>query len=136
MIDVYGMSSPNVFKITIMLEECELPYRTHHVNVFAGQQFEPEFLRISPNNKVPVLTDDAGPNDRPFTVIESGAILLYLAAKSGRLLPVAPGARSVVEQWLMVQIASISLSRPGKPRLTRLYGGRDSSTASLNPLLS
>ena len=92
MIDVYGMSSPNVFKITIMLEECELPYRTHHVNVFAGQQFEPKFLRMSPNNKVPVLKDDAGPDNRPFTVIESGAILLYLAAKSGRLLPAAPGA--------------------------------------------
>jgi GST-like protein len=107
MIDLYGMSSPNVFKITTMLEECELPYRTHHVNVFAGQQFEPEFLSMSPNNKVPVLTDDEGPEKRPFTVFESGAILLYLAAKSGRLLPAAPAARSIVEQWLMVQIASI-----------------------------
>jgi GST-like protein len=107
MIDVYGMSSPNVFKVTIMLEECELPYRTRHVNVFAGQQFEADFLRLSPNNKVPVLVDEAGPENRPFAVFESGAILLYLAAKSGRLMPAAPGPRSIVEQWLMVQIASV-----------------------------
>lgn len=107
MIDLYGMSSPNVFKISIMLEECELPYRTHHVNVFAGQQFEPRFLALGPNNKVPVLVDEEGPEGAPFAVFESGAILLYLAAKTGRLLPAAPAARSVVEQWLMVQIASV-----------------------------
>jgi GST-like protein len=101
------MASPNVFKATIMLEECELPYRTRHVNVFAGQQFEPSFLAISPNNKVPVLVDEQGPEGRPFAVFESGAILLYLAAKTGRFVPTAPLARSRVEQWLMVQIASV-----------------------------
>ncbi|HTV94919.1 MAG TPA: glutathione S-transferase C-terminal domain-containing protein [Steroidobacteraceae bacterium] len=107
MIDVYGMSSPNVSKVTIMLEECELPYRTHHVNVIAGQQFEPSFSRISPNNKVPVLVDAAGPENDPFTVFESGAILLYLAGKSGQLLPAAARERSLVEQWLMLQVASL-----------------------------
>lgn len=107
MIEVYGMSSPNVLKVTIMLEECELAYRTRHVNVFAGQQFDPKFLSMSPNNKVPVLIDEDGPEGGPFTVFESGAILLYLAAKSGRLLPVAPRLRSSVEQWLMLQIASV-----------------------------
>lgn len=107
MIDLYGMCSPNVTKVTIMLEELGLPYRTHHVNVATGEQFAPEFLRLNPNNKVPVIVDGEGPDGRPFTVFESGAILLYLAAKTGRLLPAAPAARSTVEQWLMVQIASI-----------------------------
>jgi GST-like protein len=108
MIHLYGMSSPNVFKITILLEECALPYRVHYVNVFAGQQFEPEFLRISPNNKVPVIVDEQGPGGGPFSVFESGAILLYLARKSGsNLLPADPAVLSVVEQWLIVQLASI-----------------------------
>jgi GSH-dependent disulfide-bond oxidoreductase len=107
MIEVYGMSSPNVMKVTIMLEECELPYRTRHVNVFAGQQFEPAFLRMSPNNKVPLILDEDGPEGTAFPVFESGAILLYLAAKSGRLLPAAPRQRAVVEQWLMLQVSSV-----------------------------
>jgi GSH-dependent disulfide-bond oxidoreductase len=108
MIEVYGMSSPNVSKVTIMLEECELPYRTHYVNVIAGEQFEPGFSSMSPNNKVPVLVDGTAPDNRPFTVFESGAILLYLAAKSGQFLPAAATPeRSVVEQWLMMQVASV-----------------------------
>src|SRR5690606_26920395 len=80
---------------------------TRHVNVFAGEQFEPGFLRLNPNNKVPVIVDPEGPEGRPFVVFESGAILLYLARKAGRLLPAAPEARSVVEQWLMFQVASV-----------------------------
>ncbi len=108
MIHLYGMSSPNVLKITIMLEECALPYRVHHINVFAGRQFDPEFLRISPNNKVPVILDEQGPGGAPFSVFESGAILLYLARKTGSgLLPADPAAHSLVEQWLIVQLASI-----------------------------
>ena len=89
MIDVYGMSSPNVVKITIMLEELGLPYRQHHVNVFAGDQHEAQFLKISPNNKVPVILDADGPGGAALPVFESGAILIYLAEKSGRLLPAA-----------------------------------------------
>lgn len=107
MIELYGMCSPNVTKVSIMLEELGLPYRTHHVNVAAGEQFAPEFLRLSPNNKVPVIVDADGPEGEPFAVFESGAILLYLAAKSGRLVPASAAARSVVEQWLMVQVASV-----------------------------
>ena len=107
MIDGYGMSSPNVSKVIIMLEEVGLPYRARHVNVAAGEQYAPTFLRISPNNKVPVIVDEQGPGGGPFNVFESGAILLYLANKTGRLLPTEPAARSIVEQWLMVQIASV-----------------------------
>ena len=107
MIEVYGMSSPNVVKITIMLEELGLPYRQHHVNVFAGEQHAPEFLEISPNNKVPVILDDAGPDGAPLAVFESGAILIYLAEKSGRLLPAGGVARVTVLEWLMVQLASV-----------------------------
>ena len=94
MIDVYGMSTPNAVKITIMLEELELPYRQHHVNVFAGEQHAGEFLRISPNNKVPVIVDSDGPDGTALPVFESGAILIYLAEKSGRLLPARGAARA------------------------------------------
>ena len=107
MIDLYGMCSPNVTKVTILLEELALPYRTHAVNVVAGDQYQPAFLGMSPNNKVPVIVDDEGPEGAPHTVFESGAILLYLARKTGRFLPEPPAARSVVEQWLILQVASI-----------------------------
>jgi GSH-dependent disulfide-bond oxidoreductase len=107
MIDVYGMSSPNVVKITVMLEEVGLPYRQHHVNVFAGDQYVPQFLSISPNNKVPVIVDEDGPGGQPLPVFESGAILLYLAEKTGKLLPAAGIERTTVMEWLMVQIASV-----------------------------
>ncbi len=107
MIDLYGMSSPNVVKITIMLEECGLPYRHRYVNVFEGQQWSPDFLAISPNNKVPVIVDDDGPGGTTHSVFESGAILLYLAEKAGRLMPTEPVARSIATQWLMLQIASV-----------------------------
>src|SRR5579863_9259229 len=107
MIDVYGMSSPNVVKITIMLEELGLPYRQHHVNVFAGDQHAPEFLKMSPNNKVPVILDEEGPEGAPLAVFESGAILIYLAEKSGRLLPPRGVARVTVLEWLIVQLTSV-----------------------------
>jgi GST-like protein len=107
MIDVYGMSSPNVVKITIMLEELGLPYRQHHVNVFAGDQHEAQFLSISPNNKVPVILDADGPGGAALPVFESGAILIYLAEKTGRLLPAAGAARVAVLEWLMVQLTAV-----------------------------
>jgi GST-like protein len=106
MIDVYGMSSPNVVKITIMLEETGLAYRQHHVNVFAGEQHEPKFLAISPNNKVPVIVDDAAAGGEQ-AVCESGAILIYLAEKTGQLLPTHGAARTAALQWLMVQLTSV-----------------------------
>ena len=107
MIDVYGMSSPNVVKITIMLEELGLPYRQHHVNVFAGDQHEAQFLEISPNNKVPVIVDADGPGGAALPVFESGAILIYLAEKTGRLLPAGGAARVTVLEWLMVQLTAV-----------------------------
>jgi len=107
MIDVYGMSSPNVVKITIMLEEVGLAYRQHHVNVFAGEQHTPQFLQISPNNKVPVIVDQDGPAGAPLPVFESGAILIYLAEKTGRLLPAAGVERITVLEWLVLQLASV-----------------------------
>ena len=107
MIDVYGMSSPNVAKITIMLEETTLPYRYHHVNVLGGEQHAPQFLALSPNNKVPAIVDNEGPGGRPLTIFESGAILIYLAEKSARFLPALEPARSVVLEWLMVQLTGV-----------------------------
>jgi GST-like protein len=107
MIDVYGMSSPNVVKITIMLEEVGLPYRQHHVNVFAGDQYDAEFLKISPNNKVPAIVDAHGAQGRPLAVFESGAILIYLAEKSGRLLPPQGANRATVLEWLMLQLTGV-----------------------------
>jgi GST-like protein len=107
MIDVYGMSSPNVVKITIMLEELGLPYRQHHVNVFAGEQHDPRFLKLSPNNKVPAILDEDGPDGAPLPVFESGAILVYLAEKTGRLLPRSGAARITVLEWLMVQLTGV-----------------------------
>jgi GSH-dependent disulfide-bond oxidoreductase len=107
MVDLYGMSSPNVVKITIMLEEVELAYRQHFVNVFAGDQYSPQFLAMNPNNKVPVIVDQDGPGGAPLAVFESGAILLYLAEKTCRLLPTEPAKRSTALQWLMIQLTSV-----------------------------
>ena len=107
MIDVYSWPTPNGHKVHIMLEECGLPYRAHPVNIGAGDQFKPEFLAISPNNKIPALTDPDGPDGRPISLFESGAILLYLAAKTGKLLPTSVRDRYEVLQWLMFQMGGV-----------------------------
>ncbi len=107
MIDVYGMSSPNVVKVTVLLEESGLAYRQHYINVFAGEQYAPQFLAISPNNKVPVIVDGDGPGGEPLALCESGAILIYLAEKTGQLLPREGAARATVLQWLMVQLTAV-----------------------------
>jgi GST-like protein len=104
MIDLYSWPTPNGHKIHIMLEECGLPYRLHAVDIGGGDQFEPEFLRISPNNKIPAIVDPAGPDGRPITLFESGAILIYLAGKTGRFLPPQVRERYVALQWLMFQM--------------------------------
>lgn len=105
MIHVHGMTSPNVLKLVLMLEECALDYRLHHVDVFAGEQHSPEFLAMNPTAKVPVLVDETLPE--PFAVFESVAALLYLADKTGRFLPAEPLARSRALQWLLFQAASV-----------------------------
>jgi GST-like protein len=106
-IELYGMTSPNVRKVFFMLEECGLPYRFHHVQVFQGDQFQPEFVQLNPNSKVPVIVDNDGPGGKPYTVFESGAILLYLAEKTGQWLPPDIARKHTVMQWLMLQMASV-----------------------------
>ena len=107
MIDVYSWATPNGHKIHIMLEECGLPYRVIPVNIGAGEQFAPSFLAISPNNKIPAIVDADGPGGQPISLFESGAILLYLAAKLGRFLPDDLRARYEVLQWLMFQMGGL-----------------------------
>ncbi len=103
-IDLYYWPTPNGWKITIMLEECGLPYEVRYVDIGKGEQFTPEFLRISPNNRMPAIVDPDGPDGQPISVFESGAILLYLGRKSGRFYPQDERARVEVEQWLMWQM--------------------------------
>jgi GSH-dependent disulfide-bond oxidoreductase len=106
-IDFYAMASPNVVKVYIALEEAGLPYEVHPLDVAAGAQFKPEFLALNPSAKVPVIVDSEGPGGRAYTVFESGAILLYLAEKTGRLLPSDTAAKYDAIQWLMVQLTGI-----------------------------
>jgi len=107
MIDLYSWATPNGHKVHIMLEECGLPYRVHPVNIAAGEQFKPDFLAISPNNKIPAIVDPDGPDGAPISLFESGAILVYLAGKSGRFLPADTRGRYQALQWLMFQMASV-----------------------------
>lgn len=107
MIEVYSWPTPNGHKVHIMLEECALPYQAIPVDIGAGEQFQPEFLALSPNNKIPALVDPDGPDGQPISVFESGAILLYLASKTGRFLPEDARGRWEVLQWLMFQMASV-----------------------------
>jgi GST-like protein len=104
MIDLYSAATPNGQKIHIMLEETGLPYQVIWVDIDKGDQFSSEFLRISPNNKIPAIVDYDGPDGEPLAMFESGAILLYLADKTGRFLPQAPRKRWETIQWLMWQI--------------------------------
>ncbi|WP_349743821.1 glutathione binding-like protein [Roseateles cavernae] len=107
MIEVYSWPTPNGHKVHIMLEECDLPYKVIPVDIGAGAQFEPGFLSISPNNKIPAVVDPDGPEGKPISLFESGAILLYLAGKTGRLLPAGTAAKYEVLQWLMFQMGGV-----------------------------
>jgi GST-like protein len=107
MIDLYSWPTPNGHKIHIMLEETGLPYRVHPVNIGAGDQFKPEFLRISPNNKMPAMIDSEGPDGKPMSMFESGAMLLYLASKTGKFLPENIRDRWATLQWLMFQMGGV-----------------------------
>jgi GST-like protein len=106
-IDVYYWSTPNGWKITIMLEECGLPYNVIPVNIAKGEQFKPDFLAISPNNRMPAIVDPAGPGGRPIVVFESGAILQYLGRKTGKFYPADERQRAEVEQWLFWQMGGL-----------------------------
>jgi GST-like protein len=107
MIDLFTDTTPNGYKVSIFLEEAKLPYTAHHVNISTGDQFKPEFLAISPNNKIPAITDRSGPGGKPYSLFESGAILLYLAEKTGKFLPKTERGRHDVIQWLMFQMGNI-----------------------------
>ena len=107
MIDLYSAATPNGQKIHIMLEECGLAYQVHWVSISKGEQFRPEFLETSPNNKIPAIVDRDGPGAQPISVFESGAILLYLAEKTGKFLPTEPRARTAVFEWLMFQMGGV-----------------------------
>jgi GST-like protein len=107
MIDLYSWATPNGHKIHIMLEECGLPYRVHPVDIGAGDQFKPEFLRISPNNKIPAIVDAEGPDGQAISLFESGAILIYLASKTGKFLPADVRGKYRALEWLMFQVGHI-----------------------------
>ena len=107
MIDLYYWPTPNGHKVTIFLEETGLEYKIVPVNIRKGEQFAPEFLNISPNNRMPAIVDTDGPGGEPFSLFESGAILLYLAEKTGKLMPSETHARYRVIEWLMFQMANV-----------------------------
>jgi GSH-dependent disulfide-bond oxidoreductase len=107
MIEVYSWPTPNGHKVHVMLEECALPYKAIAVDIGKGDQFRSDFLAISPNNKIPAIVDPDGPDGLPISLFESGAILLYLAAKTGRFLPQSTRGKYEVLQWLMFQMGSV-----------------------------
>lgn len=106
-LQLYSLPTPNGVKVSIMLEELGLPYEAHLVSFETNDQLSPEFLSLNPNNKIPAILDPNGPNDEPLALFESGAILIYLADKSGQLLPQDPTRRYQAIQWLMLQMGGI-----------------------------
>jgi GST-like protein len=119
-IDLYYWPTPNGYKISIMLEECRLPYRMIPVNISKGDQFKPEFLAISPNNRMPAIVDPNGPGGKPISIFESGAILQYLGRKTGKFYPAAERARMEVDQWLFWQVGNLG-PMAGQAHHFRLY---------------
>ncbi|HVN64830.1 MAG TPA: glutathione S-transferase N-terminal domain-containing protein [Candidatus Binataceae bacterium] len=107
MIDLYFWPTPNGYKISVMLEEVGLKYNIVPVNIGAGDQFKPEFLKISPNNKMPAIVDHEGPDGNPISIFESGAILMYLAEKTGQLMPSDTRGKYKVIEWLMFQMGTV-----------------------------
>ena len=120
MIEVYSWATPNGHKVHIMLEECGLPYRVHAIDIGAGDQFSPEFLAISPNNKIPAIVDPNGPDGAPISLFESGAILMYLAGKTGKFIPVSARGRYEMLEWLMFQMGGVG-PMLGQAHHFRLY---------------
>ena len=119
-IDLYYWPTPNGYKISIMLEECRLPYRMIPVNISKGDQFKPEFLAISPNNRMPAIVDPDGPGGKPISIFESGAILQYLGRKTGKFYPAAERARVEVDQWVFWQVGNLG-PMAGQAHHFRLY---------------
>src|SRR5688500_9106708 len=107
MIDLYTWSTPNGRKVSIMLEEVALPYRVHAINIGQGDQFKPDYLKINPNGKIPSIVDPEGPDGKPIAMMESGAILIYLAGKTGKFLPRPTRGKYEALQWLMFQMGGV-----------------------------
>lgn len=107
MIELYTWGTPNGRKVSVMLEECALAYNVHKINIGKDEQFAPEFLKLNPNGKIPAIVDSDGPDGKPISLMESGAILLYLASKTGQFLPADARGRWAVTEWLMFQMASV-----------------------------
>lgn len=107
MIDLYTWKTPNGRKVSVMLEELGLSYEVHPIDIDRGEQFAPEYLALNPNNRIPTLVDREGPGGKPITIFESGAILMYLAEKTGKFMPGEMRARYEVIQWLMFQMGGV-----------------------------
>jgi len=107
MIDLYTWTTPNGRKVSIMLEELALPYRVHPVDIGKGDQYRADYVKINPNSKIPSIVDPEGPDGKPVAMMESGAILLYLADKTGKLLPQSPRGRYEALEWLMFQMGGV-----------------------------
>jgi GST-like protein len=123
-LQLYSLPTPNGVKVSIMLEECGLPYEPHLVRFDSNDQLTPEFLSLNPNNKIPAILDPHGPGGRPLALFESGAILIYLAEKTGRFLPVDPAARYETLQWLMFQMGGVG-PMFGQLGFFHKFAGRD-----------
>ena len=123
-IDLYYWPTPNGWKVSIMLEECGLPYKVIPVNIARGDQFKPAFLKISPNNRIPAIVDPAGPGGRPISIFESGAILQYLGRKTGKFYPANERARVEVDQWLFWQMANLG-PKAGEANHFRRYAAAE-----------
>jgi GST-like protein len=123
-IELYYWPTPNGWKVSIMLEECGLPYRVVPVNIARGDQFKPAFLKISPNNRMPAIVDPDGPGGRPIAVFESGAILQYLGRKTGKFYPAGERARVEVDQWLFWQMANLG-PKAGEANHFRRYAAAE-----------
>jgi len=126
MIDLYTWPTPNGHKIHIMLEETGTPYKVIPIDIGAGDQFDAEFLKISPNNKMPAMIDPDGPGGKPLALSESGAMLIYLADKTGQFMPGEPRARYATLQWLMFQMGHIG------PMLGQVHHFRNYATEKLD----
>ncbi len=127
-IDLFYWPTPNGWKITIMLEECGLDYNVQYVDIGAGEQFDPEFLTIAPNNRMPAIVDTNGPGGLPISIFESGAILQYLGRKTGRFYPQEPRQQVEVEQWLFWQMCGLG-PMAGQAHHFRHYAREDSAYA-------
>lgn len=107
MIELYSLATPNGQKVSIAVEEMELPYNPHVIDINAGDQFTDKFIKVNPNSKIPAITDSDGPDGKPINIMESGAILLYLADKTNKFIPKDPRARLSTIQWLFFQVAGV-----------------------------